>query len=141
MIRKSEATWQGGLRGGKGTVKLGPGHYEGPYTWASRFESGTETNPEEMIAAAHAACYSMALSADLEKGGHTATSVHTVAEVSFERQEQGWRIIKITLVTEAKVPGIDEAAFSQFAEGAKTGCPISNALKAVPIELKATLLK
>lgn len=140
-VRNSEATWEGGLKGGKGSLKLGSGAYQGQYSFMSRFEQGTGTNPEELIAAAHAGCYSMALSAMLERGGHVAKRVHTVAKVSLEKVGEGFKITKIALQTEAQVPGIDEAAFKETAEKAKTGCPVSQALSATPIELDAKLLK
>lgn len=137
-IRKAEAVWEGSLREGKGTMKLGSGAYEGAYSFTSRFEEGAGTNPEELIGAAHAGCFSMALSAGLGRAGFTSERIRTRAEVQFEKLEPGWRIVRITLHTEAKVPGIDEATFQQQAEAAKTGCPISNALS-VPIELSAKL--
>jgi len=140
-VRNSEATWEGGLKGGKGNLKLGSGAYQGQYSFMSRFEQGTGTNPEELIAAAHAGCYSMALSAMLERGGHVASRVHTIAKVSLEKVGEGFKITKIALQTEAQVPGIDEAAFKETAEKAKTGCPVSQALSATPIELDAKLLK
>jgi osmotically inducible protein OsmC len=139
--RNSEATWQGGLKGGQGSMKLGSGAYEGKYSFMSRFEQGGGTNPEELIAAAHAGCYSMALSAMLERGGHVATRVHTTAKVSLEKVGEGFKITRIQLVTEAQVPGIDDAAFRETAEKAKTGCPVSQALSATPIELEAKLVK
>lgn len=139
-VRNSEATWEGGLKGGKGRLRLGSGR-ESEYSFMSRFEQGTGTNPEELIAAAHAGCYSMALSAMLERGGHVAKRVTTVAKVSLEKVGEGFKITKIALQTEAQVPGIDEAAFKETAEKAKTGCPVSQALSATPIELDAKLIK
>ncbi len=138
-IRKASASWQGGLKGGKGNFKLGSGALEGAYSFTTRFEDEPGTNPEELIAAAHASCFSMALSAGLEKAGFTPESISTEAQATFEKLDAGWRITKITLVTEARVPGIDEAAFMEQAEGAKAGCPISNVLNTT-IELDATLL-
>ncbi len=140
-IRQAQAVWQGGLRGGKGAVRLGSGAFEGAYSFSSRFEEGAGTNPEELIAAAHAGCYSMALSAGLEKAGFTPTRVQTTARVTFERLDEGPRITQIELVCEAQVPGIDEAAFMREAEAAKSGCPISVALKAVNIVLNAKLIE
>lgn len=138
-VRTSEAEWRGNLREGAGRVKLGSGAYEGSYTFVSRFEEGKGTNPEELIAAAHAGCYSMALSAGLSKAGHPPTRVHTVAKVHLEKVGEGFGITRIELECDAEVPGIDRAAFQEQAEGAKKGCPVSKALAAVEITLKATL--
>jgi osmotically inducible protein OsmC len=140
-VRNSDATWEGGLKGGKGRLKLGSGAYEGQYSFSSRFEQGTGTNPEELIAAAHAGCYSMALSAMLERAGHAPKRVHTTAKVSLDKVGEGFKITKITLQTEGQVPGIDEKTFRETAEKAKTGCPVSQALSATPIELDARLIK
>ena len=129
--RNAEAQWQGDLKGGKGTMKMSSGAWEGPYSFSSRFESGTGTNPEELIAAAHAGCFSMALSNILAQAGHPPTRVRTVAKVHLEKQAQGFGIGRIDLETEGQVPGIDEAAFRQHAETAKRECPISKALGAV----------
>ncbi len=139
-VRKAEARWEGGLKGGRGTVRLGSGAFEGAYSFTSRFEEGMGTNPEELIAAAHAGCYSMAFSADLERAGFPPTSVETTAKVRFEKLDVGWRITGIMLVSRAVVPGIDEEMFMEVAQGAKTGCPISNALKAIEITLDAKLV-
>jgi osmotically inducible protein OsmC len=139
--RQSEAQWSGDLKQGKGTMKVGSGAYEGPYSFKSRMESGSGTNPEELLAAAHAGCFSMALSAMLSGAGHIPTSVHTVAKVSFDAVSGGFAITKIDLNTEAKVPGLDNAGFQKIAEEAKKGCPVSKALAAVPeISLTAKLL-
>lgn len=138
-VRTSEATWEGDLPKGKGRMKVGAGAYEGSYSFASRFENGVGTNPEELIAAAHAGCFSMALSNILAQAGHTPQSVHTRAKVHLDRDGGGFSITKIELETDAKVPGIDEAAFKQHAEEAKSGCPVSRALKAVEIVLSARL--
>ncbi len=140
MIRTSKAQWNGSLKEGKGTVALGSGAYEGQYSFTSRFESGTGTNPEELIAAAHAGCFSMALSAGLGKAGITPTRISTEAKVNFEKVGDGFSITRIDLVTEAEVPGIDEATFLEHAEGAKKGCPISRALASVEITLTAKLV-
>jgi osmotically inducible protein OsmC len=137
-VRTSEATWRGTLKEGSGTMKVGPGHYEGPYTYASRFESGQGTNPEELIGAAHAGCYSMFLSALLTNNGFQPTQIHTTATVHLGA---GPTINKIELNTEAQVPGIDADKFNEFAEQAKAGCPVSKALASVDeIVLNATLL-
>ncbi len=126
---------------GSGHMKLGTGAYDGPFTFKSRMENGAGTNPEELIAAAHAGCYSMAFSASLGKAGFTAQRVHTSASVHFEKLEAGFTITSIDLEMEAEVPGIDEAKFLEIAEGAKKGCPVSKALAATPITLKARLVK
>jgi osmotically inducible protein OsmC len=139
-VRSSEAEWKGNLREGQGTMKLGSGAYEGAYSYVSRFESGPGTNPEELIGAAHAGCFSMALAAGLSKAGFTPTRVHTTAKVHLEPVEGGFGITKIELETEAQVPGIDAAAFQQQAEGAKKNCPVSKALAGTQISLTARLL-
>lgn len=140
-VRNADATWNGDLKSGKGSLKLGSGAYEGQYSFSSRFESGTGTNPEELIAAAHAGCYSMALSAGLGKAGFTPKRIHTTAKVSLDKVGEGFKITKITLVTEAEVPGVDDAAFQDIATKTKAGCPVSQALSATPIELEAKLVK
>ena len=140
MIRTSTAQWNGGLKDGNGTVKLGSGAYEGQYSFTSRFESGVGTNPEELIAAAHAGCFSMALSAGLGKAGINATRINTAAKVNFEKVGEGFSITRIDLITEGEVPGIDEATFLEHAEAAKKGCPISRALASVEITLSAKLV-
>jgi osmotically inducible protein OsmC len=137
--RNAEARWQGDLKSGTGTMKLGSGAYEGRYSFASRFESGTGTNPEELIGAAHAGCFSMALTGALNKAGFQPRQVHTVAKVHLEKQGEGFAITAIDLETEADVPGIDEATFRQQAEAAKSGCPVSKALVGVSIRLNARL--
>jgi lipoyl-dependent peroxiredoxin len=120
-------------------MRLGSGAFEGAYSFSSRFEDGTGTNPEELIGAAHAGCFSMALSAGLERAGTPATSVDTTASVHLERAEDGFRISRIELDTVAVVPGIDEAAFQEQAETAKSGCPVSRALAGTDIRLTAKL--
>lgn len=138
-IRKADAQWKGNLREGTGTVRLGSGAFEGRYSFTSRFEDGTGTNPEELIAAAHAGCYSMALSAGLEAAGFAPEEVSTTAKVKIEKDDGGFSITEIHLTTKAKIPGIDEQAFHDHAEDAKTGCPVSKALASVVITLDATL--
>lgn len=138
-VRKADAVWNGDLKNGKGTIKFGSGAYEGAYSFASRFENGTGTNPEELIGAAHAGCFSMALSADLAKNGYDPESVETNAEVTLEVSDKGPSITNITLNTKASIPGIDDATFQEFAEGAKKNCPVSKALAATNITLKAEL--
>jgi osmotically inducible protein OsmC len=138
--RTAEAEWKGSLREGKGTMKLGSGAYEGAYSFASRFENGTGTNPEELIGAAHAGCFSMALSAGLGRAGITPTRIHTTARVYLEKVGEGFGITRIELNTEAQVPGIDNATFQKHAEDAKKGCPVSKALAGVQISLTAKLV-
>ncbi len=124
-VRKASAQWKGTLKDGAGTMKLGSGAYEGPFTFASRFESGPGTNPEELIGAAQAGCFSMFLSALLTKAGYTPTSIATTATVHLG---EGPTITLIELNTEAVVPGLDDAVFQEQAEAAKKNCPISKAL-------------
>jgi osmotically inducible protein OsmC len=138
--RKGMAEWQGGLRDGKGSVKLGSGAFEGSYSFGSRFEVGDGTNPEELIGAAHAACFSMALAAGLGEAGYPPKRVATIATVSLVMQDGKPTIETITLDTEAEVPEIGEDAFREQAEKAKAGCPVSRALAAVEIELNARLV-
>ena len=138
--RTSEANWSGSLMEGKGTISLGSKAFSGPYDWKGRSGDGAGTNPEELIAAAHAGCFSMALSHQLAQAGHPPKRVHTTAKVNFEKQTEGFAITRIELRTEAQVPGIDNAAFQKAAQGAKDGCPVSKALKATPITLEAKLL-
>jgi lipoyl-dependent peroxiredoxin len=140
-IRTAEAQWEGDLKNGKGSMKLGSGAFEGRYSVASRMEEAPGTNPEELLGAAHAGCFSMALAAQLSAGGFTPKRLHTRAKVHFGKDDTGFAITRIELATEADVPGIDDAAFQKAAEQAKTGCPLSKALKAVPIELRAELAK
>ena len=139
-VRSSSAVWNGNLLQGSGTMKLGSGAYEGKYSFPSRFESGQGTNPEELIAAAHAGCFSMALSATLGKAGFNPTRVATTAKVHLEKVGDGFSITKIELVTEAQIPGIDNATFQTNAEAAKKGCPVSKALAATEITLSAKLV-
>ena len=139
-VRNADATWNGNLKEGQGNVKLGSGAFEGKYSFGSRFENGPGTNPEELIAAAHAGCYSMALAAGLGKAGLNPQRVHTTASVSIDKVGEGFKITKIRLVTEAKVPGVDPKQFQEIAEKTKSGCPVSQALSATPIELEAKLM-
>jgi lipoyl-dependent peroxiredoxin len=139
-VRTADAQWEGTLQDGKGTMRFGSGAFEGQYSFASRFEEGTGTNPEELIGAAHAGCFSMALSGGLTRAGHVPHRVHTTAKVHLEKGDAGFRIATIELDTDADVPGIDDAAFQQAAEAAKAGCPVSQALAAVDIQLNARLV-
>jgi osmotically inducible protein OsmC len=139
--RTANARWDGSLQEGRGTMRMASGAYEGPYSFQSRFEEGDGTNPEELIAAAHAGCFSMALSGELGRAGHEAESVETTATVHLDKLEEGFGITRIELDTRARVPGVDEDEFQRIAEGAKQGCPVSQALAAVgSIELKAELV-
>jgi lipoyl-dependent peroxiredoxin len=135
-VRSSSAEWKGTLKEGAGTMKLGSGAWEGPFTFASRFESGKGTNPEELIGAANAGCFSMFLAALLTDAGFKPTRVRTTATVHLG---EGPTITLIELNTEAVVPGLDEAAFQKHAEKAKTDCPVSKALAGPKITLKAKL--
>ena len=137
--RTASAVWDGTLKQGKGSMKLGSGAFEGAYSFSSRFEEGTGTNPEELIGAAEAGCFSMALSANLEKAGHPATQIRTNATVKLEIVGGGPKITSIDLRTDAEVPGIDAAKFQEIAEQTKKGCPVSAALSGTQINLKATL--
>lgn len=140
--RTGEAVWEGDLSG-QGKVSLGSGAFSGPYSAKSRFEDeeGVQgTNPEELIGAAHAACFSMALSVGLARAGHVATRVHTKANVRLERLDTGFTITRIDLVTEAEVPGIDAETFQVEAESAKANCPVSKALAGTEITLDASLV-
>ncbi len=139
--RNASARWEGDLKSGKGTMKLGSGAYEGQYSFASRFENGSGTNPEELIAAAHAGCFTMAFSNGLSQAGHVPTKVETTAKVHLEKTEAGFGIPRIDLVTEAVVPGLDEAKFQELAQTAKKNCPVSKLLAAAEITLDAKLVK
>jgi len=139
-VRKASAVWEGGLKEGKGSVKLGSGVFQGPYSFATRFEEKPGTNPEELIAAAHAGCFSMALSAGLGKAGFTPDRISTTADVTLDKVGEGFGITLIKLRTEASIPNIDEKTFREQAEKAKAGCPISKALSATRIELEAKLI-
>ena len=137
--RKANATWNGGLKDGKGNMSLGSGAFEGQYSFQSRFEEGTGTNPEELIGAAHAGCYSMALSAGLEQAGFKPNNVSTEARVHLSKEGEGFAIKKIDLVTKAKVPDISEEEFQKQAKTAKENCPVSKVLTGAEISLDATL--
>ena len=138
-IRHASAQWEGTLKEGGGSLKLGSGVYEGPYTWAGRFADGPGTNPEELVGAAHAGCYTMFLSAILTKNEYTPTRIDTQASVHLE---DGPTITKIELNVEAVVEGLDEAAFLEFADEAKQKCPVSKALAGGPeIVLNAKLVR
>ena len=139
-IRSARAQWDGSLQEGKGTMALGSGAFQGNYSFQSRFEEGAGTNPEELIAAAHAGCFSMALSAALGRAGFTPTSLKTTAKVHLGTTDAGPTITQIDLEVEGEVPGLDAAGFQAQAEGAQKGCPVSRALAGVSnITLKTTL--
>jgi lipoyl-dependent peroxiredoxin len=129
--RTASARWEGSLQQGNGTMRMASGAYEGPYSFQSRFEEGDGTNPEELIAAAHAGCFSMALSGGLSAAGHDVESVETEAHVDIEKAGEGFRITRIELRTRASVPGIDDGEFQQAAQAAKENCPVSQALRGV----------
>ncbi len=139
ITRRSEAEWRGGLKDGAGKIKFGSGAYEGPYNFSSRFEGGAATNPEELMAASHAGCFSMAFSLFLGMANFTATRIHTTAAVKLEQGSGGFDITHIQLTMEAVIPGITEGQFQELAKQAKENCPISKALASVPIDLAATL--
>lgn len=131
MERKASAVWKGGLKDGKGQVSSTSGVLSNtPYSFSTRFENSPGTNPEELIAAAHAACFSMALSAQLGSANLTPESIQTTATLTMEKQEAGWAITAVHLDVVGKVPTADAAAFNKAAEDAKTGCPVSKVLKA-----------
>jgi len=138
--RTGSAVWEGTLKQGKGTMTLGSGAFEGPYSFSSRFEEAKGTNPEELIGAAEAGCYSMALSANLEKAGHPAKRISTAATVKLEMVDGAPKITTIDLKTEADVSGIDSAKFQEIAEQTKKGCPVSKALTGTQINLDAKLV-
>ena len=138
-IRTAEAKWEGNLKAGKGKMSFGSGAFEGAYSFSSRFEEGQGTNPEELIAAAHAGCFSMAFSNELDKAGFTPESVETEATVSLENVDGGFKITKVDLATIGVVPGISEEQFKEIAEQASKGCPVSQALKAIEINVHPVL--
>ncbi|MCO8275318.1 OsmC family protein [Actinoplanes sp. TRM 88003] len=127
-IRTATARWQGNLTEGSGTIKTGKGGIQGNYSFKSRFEEGEGTNPEELIGAAHAGCYSMAFSKALSDAGFTPTSVDTVAKVHMDKTDAGFSVTRIDLETQGDVPGVDEGTFQKIAEDAKANCPISRLL-------------
>ena len=138
MDRTATAHWAGDLKAGKGSLKLGSGAFEGPYSFTSRFEGNKDTNPEELLGAAHAGCFTMALSLALSTAGHVPTSLDTVATVHLNKVGEGMSVTGIDLVTKGVVPGISAAEFAKYAEATKVGCIISRALS-VPMTVKATL--
>jgi osmotically inducible protein OsmC len=140
-VRNGSAEWRGDLQSGAGTVNVGDGVFEGQYSFASRFEEGTGTNPEQLIAAAHAACFSMALANILSEAGHAPESVETKANIQLRNVDGAPTLTRVDLETEGRVPGIDQAQFQEYADQAKQGCPVSRALAGIPeIALSATLV-
>lgn len=139
-VRTASAKWEGDLKGGNGKMSLGSGAFEGQYSFSSRFEEGTGTNPEELIGAAHAGCFSMAFANGLAQAGHSPKRVETTARVHFEPVDGGFGITRIELSAEAEAEGLEEDEFQGLAEDAKENCPVSQALKAVEILLDATLV-
>lgn len=138
--RHAKAIWEGTIKGGKGSFETQGKGIQGAYSFASRFEDGQGSNPEELLAAAEAACFSMALSLELEKAGKPPKRIETQASCTIEKDGAGFSVKAMKLVTQADVPGMDRDTFVKTAEAAKKGCPVSKALQGVPIELSATLL-
>ncbi|NQU43073.1 OsmC family protein [bacterium] len=138
--RKAQATWEGNLKEGKGSMKLGSGAFDGPFSFKTRFQDQPGTNPEELIGAALAGCFSMALAAQLGDAGYRPDKIETKAEVHLEEVPGGFEITRIQLETEAKIPEIGDDEFQQIAEATRQGCPVSKALAGPKIELKANLI-
>jgi lipoyl-dependent peroxiredoxin len=138
--RNASAEWQGDFKRGKGTVAVGSGAFDLPYTFSGRFENGDGTNPEELLGAAHAACFAMALSVGLTQAGNPPDTLSAAAKVTVDQVEGGFEITRIDLTVRGKVPGLDADGFQQAAQGAKEGCPLSKALASVKeITLDASL--
>ena len=138
--RKAEAEWEGNLAEGRGKLKVGSGAFEGPYSFKSRFEEEAATNPEELLGAAHAGCFTMALTAALSRAQIKPKRIHTEARVKLEKVGEAFSITQIELETEAEIPDIDDAKFQEYAKGAKENCPLSKALASTPISMTAKLL-
>jgi len=140
-VRTAEARWKGNLENGEGGLKLESGAFEGSYSFQSRFEEGSGTNPEELIAAAHSGCFAMALSDLLEKESHTPEEIDAKADVTLKKADEGFKISNIKLTVSGRVPGIDEATFNRKAEEAKDNCPVSQAISSeVNVSLEAELV-
>lgn len=139
-VRKAQAIWHGSFKEGHGQMSFGDGAFEGSYSAGSRFEEAEGTNPEELLGAAHAGCFSMALASGLGAAGTPPNHIQTEAEVTIEKTDAGWTVTKVHLITEANVPNVDPAEFQQTAEKAKDNCPISRALGGVAISLQANLV-
>ena len=140
-LRIAEAAWHGTFADGQGDMRLGSGAFEGAYSYRSRMEEGQGTNPEELLGAAHAGCFSMSLARRLSAEGHPPERIHTEARVRFGRAGEGYAISRIDLRTEAEVPGVDEGLFLEKAEAAKRDCAVSKALAGVEIGLEAKLVE
>ncbi len=140
ITRNADARWTGELKTGAGHLRLGSGAFEGKYSFTTRFEGTPGANPEELLGAAHAACYSMALNNTMFLAGHAPKSVFTTAEVQLDKTAEGTSVVGIVLTTEAEVPGITAEQFLAYAEDTKQNCIISRALSSVPMTVKATLL-
>jgi osmotically inducible protein OsmC len=138
-VRDAEAVWEGTLQDGKGTMRFGSGAFDGAYSFTSRFEEGTGTNPEELIGAAHAGCFSMAFAGALGRNEFPPQRVQTTAKVHLDKVDGAFTVTRIHLISEAVVPGIDQAKFQEIAEDAKKNCPVSRLLQAAEITLEATL--
>ncbi len=139
ITRTADARWEGDLKSGKGNIKLGSGAFEGPYSFSTRFEGTQGANPEELLGAAHAGCFTMALSNGLAQAGFPVTKLETTATVHLEKTAAGFAISGITLETRGVVPGVTDAEFQRLAEATKVNCIVSKALASVPMTLKATL--
>jgi len=139
-VRNSKSVWTGKLKQGKGEISLGSGTFEEAYSFASRFANGAGTNPEELLAAAHAGCFSMALAHELEDAGFDSDKIDTNCTISLEKADVGFRIGRIELRTKAQVAGLEKESFLKYAENAKRNCPLSQALRSVEIELHAELV-
>jgi osmotically inducible protein OsmC len=139
MNRSASARWAGDLKSGQGSLRVGSGAFQGPYSFVSRFEGSHDTNPEELLGAAHAACFSMALSLALTQAGHVPTEVETTATVTLEKGAAGFAITAIHLDTRGVVPGASAEQFQRLADETKVNCIVSKALAAVPMSLSATL--
>lgn len=141
VVRQSSAVWEGNLKQGRGRMKLASGAYDGPYTFLSRFEQGAGTNPEELIAAAHAGCFSMAFANLLSQKGYVPKSVKSTSAVTLDIVAGAAQITGIQLRTEVDLPGIEDKLFLEIAENAKANCPVSKALAATPVTLEAKLVR
>ncbi len=141
IVRTSEALWEGNIKKGKGTVKVGSSNIGGSYSFGSRFGHEPGTNPEELIGAAHAGCFNMALAMMLEQSGYSVDHLHTIAKVGIDKVGEGYKITNIELDIEAKVPGCDQNTFMEKSELAKEKCPVSMALTGVKITLRSRLIK
>lgn len=138
-VRHADARWEGDLESGKGEMHLGGGAWSGPYSHASRFEEGSGTNPEELLAGAHAGCFSMKFAGVLAEAGHKPESISTTADVHLDKTGDGFAITRVVLRTEARVPGIEEERFQELAEVAKRDCPVSQLFTGADIAVEATL--